>query len=246
MIKTKNRCQSARNHRKNIKNEKKLPTTRSRSESPVKILFPKMKPKLLLAQEKFCKIRTKIVNQLELVKNLSRTKRNECENILDLRRQLQRAEEFSIRFSRNNLYETKRIIKEIEKILTSSFDNIQPQESKSLSKKIILGYQAASQSLQTYANYIKNPVNLEIPEKISELILLISELFSSCKSIFSSSEEIKNQNDALEICNELIIVLKTKPPIGEYLDLKKEVLIKKKQKILTSGKQNLKECFVYE
>ncbi|EEB11432.1 hypothetical protein Phum_PHUM116660 [Pediculus humanus corporis] len=116
-----------------------------------------MKPKLLLAQEKFCKIRTKIVNQLELVKNLSRTKRNECENILDLRRQLQRAEEFSIRFSRNNLYETKRIIKEIEKILTSSFDNIQPQESKSLSKKIILGYQAASQSLQTYANYIKNP-----------------------------------------------------------------------------------------
>ncbi|KAK6626312.1 hypothetical protein RUM43_006623 [Polyplax serrata] len=201
---------------------------RTRSASPV-ARSPRSIGELPL--KKLSNIYAKIVTQLEMVKDLSENRLNETENILDLRRQLQRADEFSIRFSRNNLYDTKRLLNEIKNMLVPyPFENMSPVEARTLSKKIILAYQAASQSLQIYINYVKNPGNLEVPDKISELVLLIAELLLCCEQLSLSSGEVHLQHDAVKICNELLAVLKSKPPVGEYLDIKQEVLTRKKHK----------------
>ncbi|KAK6637216.1 hypothetical protein RUM44_007630 [Polyplax serrata] len=220
---------------------------RTRSASPV-ARSPRSIGELPL--KKLSNIYAKIVTQLEMVKDLSENRLNETENILDLRRQLQRADEFSIRFSRNNLYDTKRLLNEIKNTLVPyPFENMSPVEARTLSKKIILAYQAASQALQIYINYVKNPGNLEVPDKISELVLLIAELLLCCEQLSLSSGEVHLQHDAVKTCNELLAVLKSKPPVGEYLDIKQEVLTRKKHKKAVSHPEDatkLKNLSMYK
>lgn len=200
--------------------------TRSVSPTPFKQPLP-----FELPLKKFNNIYSKVVTQLETVNNLSEKKSNEADNIFDLRRQLQRADEFAIRFSRNNLYETKRILNDIKKIMTPfSFENLSTNEGKTLGNKIMLGYQAASQSLQIYINYIKNPANIEVPEKICELVVLVTDLFLCCEQFCPSSNETNLGNHAIKICNQLVTMLKSKLPAGEYVDTKQENASKKKFK----------------
>lgn len=209
--------------------------SRTRSVTPT----PRSTPACNMILEKFFKIYSKIVDQLKIVKNLTENKLNKIENVLDFRRQVQRAEEFAIRFSRNNLYETKRALYDIKKLVVPyPFENCLPKGSNILCKKLILGYQAASQSLQIYINYIKNPGTLEVPEKICELVVMVSELFSCCENFSLRPEEILLKNDGIRLCNELLPILKSKPPVGEYIERKPGDAPKNKVKPVTDDNES--------
>lgn len=147
---------------------------------------------------------SRILEQLQNILIKAEEPPEEPESLVDLHRQRKRANEFAVRFSRNQLYQMKRLIGEIKRLIVC-FDSLSKNETVNLYKNILLACQTGSQGLQNYINYMSLPQSSDVPEKIKELVLLIKELFSCCEHL--SLPVIQNDDEKrefLKILKELI------------------------------------------
>ncbi|KAL0272272.1 UNVERIFIED_CONTAM: hypothetical protein PYX00_005313 [Menopon gallinae] len=201
-------CRTARSHSENSQTRNPRATSpvtpRTRSMSPTPST-PPLNADLPL--KKFYTYSAKLLEQFELVKLLVSRQPEAGESLQDINRQRKRATEFAVRFSRNNLYEMKRLVNDIKQIIVPyPFENLAKCDGDVLCKKILLAYQSASQGLQTYINYMKNRTSLDVPEKTRELILLIVDLYLCCEHLSLPGDQI----DILTPCRELIVILDVK------------------------------------
>lgn len=201
-------CRTARSHSVNspVRNQPMASpgTARTRSVSPTPVTPPL---NVSLPLRKFYSYSVKLIEQFEIVKLFVSRQPEAADSLQEIHRQQKRATEFAVRFSRNNLYQMKRLVNEIKQIICPyPFENLAKSDSDILCKKILLAYQTANQGLQTYINYMKSRSSLDVPEKTRELILLIVDLYLCCEHLSLPGDQI----DILTPCRDLIVLLDKK------------------------------------
>lgn len=99
-----------------------------------------------------------------------------------------RATEFSTRFSRNHLYPLRRETRQVQSTLTSLKVH-QTRQKEILRKKMTSAYQTALQAVQAYVSYACLPQNLQVHDKLKELIAEIKQLHNTCQNVLIPIQE---------------------------------------------------------
>ncbi|XP_069703117.1 uncharacterized protein [Periplaneta americana] len=138
----------------------------------------------------------------------------------DLLRRLKRAAEFSARFSRNYLYQLRRQMCELKKLVRESATVARGRHTfyQVLYQKIAIAHQTTHLGLEAYFHHMPSSVKGAASEKLRDLLNLTIDLMKICNKLGVPPPEMTSAPQVIEKKVKIMITLITVPTTTISLD----------------------------